>query len=184
MSKEYKEAYDKVLNILYPGYSDLSDKRKEQVEFRSMGITAYASQIMKLFNQMKDPESSLYQEGASDKDIVNIAAIYARIYEESNKQIASPTGKMLRGGDYGDVPKPEYEYRDRTEAEVQHAMEDAVEKYNSRPRISIKNIINGVKSYNIDYNTALNVSQILKEMNIQTNDKKMETQTNDKGMEI
>ena len=134
MSKEYRESYDKVLNILYPGYSDLSDKRKDAIEFRTMGITAYASEIMELFEQMKNPENSLYQEGVSDKDIVNIAAIYARIHEESNKQIGSPTGKMLRGGDYGDVPVPEYEYRDRTEQEVQDAIRIAVEEYNSKSR--------------------------------------------------
>lgn len=180
MSKEYRESYDKVLNILYPGYSDLSDKRKDAIEFRTMGITAYASEIMELFEQMKNPENSLYQEGVSDKDIVNIAAIYARIHEESNKQIGSPTGKMLRGGDYGDVPVPEYEYRDRTEQEVQDAIRIAVEEYNSKPRISIKNILNGIKSYNIDYNTALDVSKILKEMNTQTKDLRT---TDDKEME-
>lgn len=181
MSEENKKSYDKILNILYPGYADMSEKRKNIIEFRAMGITAYALQIDALFDQMKDPKNPLYQEGASDKDIVNIAAIYSRIYKESSKKVVSPTGKMLRGGDYGDVPIPEYEYRDRTEAEVQHAMEDAVEKYNSRPRISIKNIINGVKSYNIDYNTALNVSKVLKEMNTQTKDSRV---TEDKEMEI
>lgn len=180
MSKEYRESYDKVLNILYPGYSDLSDKRKDAIEFRTMGITAYASEIMELFEQMKNPENSLYQEGVSDKDIVNIAAIYARIHEESNKQIGSPTGKMLRGGDYGDVPIPEYEYRDKTEQEIQDFIQRAVEEYNSKPRISIKNILNGIKSYNIDYNTALDVSKILKEMNTQTKDLRT---TDDKEME-
>jgi len=179
MSNEFRKSYEKVLNILYPGYSDLSDKRKEQVEFRLMGITEYASQIMKLFDQMKDPKNSLYQEGASDKDIVNIAAIYSRIYEESNNPVAYRTGKMLRG-EGGDTPIPEYKYRDRSEIEVKHAMEYAVEKYNSKPRISIKNILNGIKSYKIDYNTALNVSKILKEMN-QTKDSKT---ANDKEMEI
>ena len=180
MSKEYRESYDKVLNILFPGYSDLSDKRKDAIEFRTMGITAYASEIMELFEQMKNPENSLYQEGVSDKDIVNIAAIYARIHEESNKQIGSPTGKMLKGGDYGNVPTPEYEYRDRTEQEVQDAIRIAVEKYKSTQKISIKNILNGIKQYNIDYNTALNVSKILKEKNTQTKDSRT---TDDKEME-
>ena len=167
MSKEYKEAYDKILNILYPGYSEMSQKRKEAIEFRETGITAHATQINAIFDKMKDSEDPLYQEGASDKDIINIAAIYARIYEESHKKIASPTGKMLRGGDYGDVPEPEYEYRDRTEQEVLASIQRAVEEYKSAPKISIRNILGGIKHYEIDYNTALNVSNILKEMKAQ-----------------
>ena len=181
MSKEYKEAYDKILNILYPGYSEMSQKRKDAIEFRASGITAHATQIDAILDKMKDSENPLYQEGASDKDIVNIAAIYARIHEESNKQIGSPTGKMLRGGDYGDVPVPEYEYRDRTEQEVKTAIQRAVEEYKSTPKISIKNILSGMKQYDIDYNTALNVSKILKEMNNSSRDSR---DTNDSKEEM
>lgn len=181
MSKEYKEAYYKVLNILYPGYSEMSLRRQDDIEFRSMGITAYASEIDMLFDKMKDPNDPLYQEGASDKDIVNIAAIYARIHKESNKQIGMPTGKMLRGGRYGDVPVPEYKYQDRTEQEVEYAIERAVKEYMSKPRISIKNIISGVKKYDIDYTTALDVSKILKEMN--ANDRDLTQDENNKETE-
>ena len=182
MSKEYKESYDKILNILYPGYSEMSQKRKDAIEFRASGVTAYATQIDAILDKMKDSESPLYQEGASDKDIVNIAAIYARIHEESNKQIGSPTGKMLRGGDYGDVPVPEYEYRDRTEQEIQTAIQRAVEEYNATPKISIKNILSGIKQYDIDYNTALNVSNILKEMKTQDREE-IQTKDTKEGME-
>ena len=180
MSKEYKEAYDKVLNILYPGYSDLSDKRKDTIEFRTMGITAHALEIMELFDKMKNPEHPLYQGDFSDKDIINIAAIYARIYKESNDLISYKTNETPSRGQY-DVPEEKFARRARTETEIQHAMEEAVKRYNSKPKISIQNIFNGIKKYDIDYNTALSVSKILNDMN---NQKEETKSTMDKEMEI
>ena len=51
----------------------------------------------------------------------------------------------------------------------------------SQPKISIKNIINGVKKYDIDYTTALDVSKILKEMN--ANDRDLTQDENNKETE-
>ena len=79
-------------------------------------------------------------------------------------QVGIPTGRILRGGRYGDTPVEEYRYRGYTEAEKEEYIRNAVEEYNKQPRISIKNIFDGVKKYELTKETALRVSSILKAM--------------------
>lgn len=79
-------------------------------------------------------------------------------------QVGIPTGRILRGGRYGDTPVEEYRYRWYTESEKEQYILSAVEEYNKQPRISIKNILDGVKKYELTKENALRVSSILKEM--------------------
>lgn len=184
MSKEFKEAYNKILNILYPGYSNLSDKRKDAIEFRTMNITEHALEIDELLDKMKDPNNPLYQEGSSDKDLVNIAAIYVRISKKSNEPITFLSDGYRLTGDslYGPSLENTYNERSKTELEVLAQIKREVEEYRSKPKISVKRLIEGecIKKYDIDYNTAVEVNNVLKKMN----SKEKVQEIKDVGMEI
>ena len=170
MSKDFENAYDKVLNILYPGYSNLSDKRQELIRGRTWQIAQYASEVVELLPRMQEPKDPLYQEGASIKDICNIAAIYARICKTSETPIGYFSGEYTNKGydSYGQpVGDQIYSAKSRTESEVLNQIKFEVEAYNSRPKISVKRLLesNCITKYNINYNTALEVNKVLKEMN-------------------
>ena len=161
MAEQQEDLYEKYMKILYPGYENMSDKRKENIEFMNMGLIGRLPQVDLLVTAMKDPRSPMYRTGASDKDLVRIADKYAEMLERSHDQVKVPTGRVLRGGPYYDTPEDEYVWKERTEEEIQQAIDMAVDSYNSEPRISIKNIINGVKKYKIDKETARIANDLL-----------------------
>ena len=184
MSEKNTDSSEKILNLLYPGYSKMSEKRKRVTQWSDLDTTLNLSEIEDIFEQMKDPNSPLYQEGASDKEFANIAAIYVKISKHSNERQAYQSNEMERGGGFYGLEdcKPVYHYRDKTPQEVQNDIRRAVEEYKETPKISIKNILKGIKKYEIDFDTALIVNDVLKKM---SNPDKGEKDTKDnKEMEI
>jgi len=178
MAEQQEELYEKYMKILYPGYENMSEQRKENIEFCNMGLIGRLARVDVLFTAMKDPKSPMYRTGASDKDLVRIADKYVEMIEESHGPVRVPTGNVLRGGPYFDTPEDEYVWKDRSEEAVQQALDWAVDSYNSQPRISIKNIINGVKKYKIDKETARIANDLL------YNKKEPESRTTEEDKEM
>ena len=166
MSNVEKEPYEKLLEILYPNYQEMSFERKDYLqEVKERRLVGNARQVELILEEMKNPGSSLHQEGMSEKDLIRIADIYVGFHTEAEwRSVGEPTGRVLRGGRYGDTPVDEYRYRGYTEAEKKEYICNAVEEYNKQPRISIKKILRGVKKYELTKETALRVSSILKDM--------------------
>ena len=171
MAEQGEDLYEKYVRILYPTYDSMSDRRKDDLEMRTMGLRGRLPAIDKLFNEMKDPKSTLYRTGAGDKDLVEIADIYAGIIQDSEKPIQVPTGKVLRGGPYYDIPEDEYKLQDSSDTDVMHFIEMAVDRYNSKPKIRMMNIIGIGKNQEITKENVLEAKRILDEMRNKKEDK-------------
>lgn len=165
-TEDKREPYEKLLEILYPNYQEMSFKRKDFLhEVKERRLVGNARQIEVILEEMRKTGSSIHQEGMSEKDLIRIADIYVGFHETARfGQKAVPTGRVLRGGRYGDTPVEEYRYVNFTEAEKEEYIRNAVEEYNKQPKISIKNVLGGIKKYELTKETALRVSSILKEM--------------------
>lgn len=157
--EQSEDLYEKYIKILYPGYENMSDRRKADIEMRTMGLRGRLPIIDKIFTEMKDPKSPLYRTGVTDKDIVNIADLYVEIVMDSRRPMGYPTGEVKRGGDYYDTPEDVLKWEDPSESQVMYFIENAVDKFNSKPRISISSIINGTKKQKLVKEEALYVNE-------------------------
>ena len=160
--------YEDILEILYPGYSKMSEKKKELIQMRSYDIIGNVKEIKALISEMKNPESSLYQPNTSDKDLIYMANLYAKAHNES-KIIRKPTGKVVRGGDYYDKPINEYQTVKATDAEQKQLYEKIITSYNEQSPIKAKSLINMLsrkKTPEINLNSAMEAKKVLDNLEI------------------
>ena len=151
-----QERFEKYMGILYPNYSKMSPRRKEEAEFRSMGIIRYFDDIDTIFPLIKETYTDL-----KDLDLVNIARIYSEMYEKTSS-IGVPTGKVLRGEN--DMPIDEYKTRETSQKEQLNLIGMAVRDYQKNSgkfAPKIHNFLSGIKNYDITEDTAKKVLQML-----------------------
>ena len=151
-----QEIFEKYMGLLYPNYSKMSPRRREEAEFKSMGTIRYFGDIDKIFPLIKEA-----YPGLKDLDLVNIARIYSEMYEKTSS-IGEPTGKVLRGDD--DMPIDEYKTRETSQKEQLNLIGMAVREYQSNsgkfaPRIH--NFLSGIRNYDINEDTAKKVLEML-----------------------
>jgi hypothetical protein len=155
---EFRESYNKVLEIMYPGYSEMTFSQKDDIDFNTMGITQNSLEIMELFDKMKDPQSSIYQGGTSDRNIVKIASIYAEICRKANDLVRVPTGKVTFDGE------DEYKWVEPSKADVDQFLWLGVKKYNSPSFFEkLRMRLSRTSLYDINYETAVKINEILTE---------------------
>ena len=94
MSTDEKEPYEKLLEILYPNYQEMSFKRKDYLqEVKERSLVGNARRIEEILEEMKNPESSIYQEGMNEKDLIRIADIYVGFHEKARMRTSWNTDR-------------------------------------------------------------------------------------------
>ena len=94
MSTEEKRPYEKFLEILYPNYQEMSAKRKDYLqEVKERSLVGNDRQIEVIYEEMKNPESSLYQVGMNEKDLIRIADIYVGFHERARMRTSRNTDR-------------------------------------------------------------------------------------------
>ena len=148
-----------LLNMLYPGYDGLNDRKKAKINdrFANRYVISSPTSILWIVEQMKNPQSPMYLPNMKNKDLLRIANQYFELCDNVQTYIMVKTGKDRIAEfhtTWGGVTVPEYEdikeRKDLSTEEIEARIKKDVEVYNKK-----------TTNYPISYESALEIKKYL-----------------------